>query len=108
MCKEMPVISVNRVAGPKRKMKGRGGGEAQGVADPPGPLPPPQKKEPLKADLHFAGLVQSLALSSTSRKRKRPSSASTGSPRHRSQLPVRRTSFRLDLLVPCYKPTFSN
>jgi hypothetical protein len=39
MCKEMPVIPVNRVVGKKRiigKMEGRGGGgEAQGVADPP-------------------------------------------------------------------------
>jgi hypothetical protein len=36
-CKEMPVIPVNRVVDPKRKiekMEGRGGGEAQGVADP--------------------------------------------------------------------------
>jgi hypothetical protein len=34
----MPVIPVYRVVGPKRiirKMEGRGGGEAQGVADPP-------------------------------------------------------------------------
>jgi hypothetical protein len=38
MCKEMPVILVNRVVDPKRiikKMEGQGGGEAQGVADPP-------------------------------------------------------------------------
>jgi hypothetical protein len=38
MCKEMPVIPVNRVVDPKRimgKMEGRGGEEAQGVADPP-------------------------------------------------------------------------
>jgi hypothetical protein len=38
MCKEMPVIPVNRVVDPKRiigKMEGRGGAEAQGVADPP-------------------------------------------------------------------------
>jgi hypothetical protein len=37
MCKEMPVIPVNRVVDPKRiirKMEGRGGVEAQGVADP--------------------------------------------------------------------------
>jgi hypothetical protein len=37
MCKEMPVILVNKVVDPKRiigKMEGRGGGEAQGVADP--------------------------------------------------------------------------
>jgi hypothetical protein len=44
MCKEMPVIPVNRVVGKKRiigKMEGRGGGgEAQGVADPP-----PKKKQ---------------------------------------------------------------
>jgi hypothetical protein len=42
MCKEMPVIPVNRVVDPKRIIgkKGRGGGEAQGVADPP----PPTKK----------------------------------------------------------------
>jgi hypothetical protein len=36
MCKEIPVIPVNRVVDPKRKlgkMEGRGGGEAQGVAD---------------------------------------------------------------------------
>jgi hypothetical protein len=36
MCKEMPVIPVNRVVDPKRimgKMEGRGGGEAQGVAE---------------------------------------------------------------------------
>jgi hypothetical protein len=38
MCKELPVILVNKVVNPKRiikKMEGRGGGEAQGVADPP-------------------------------------------------------------------------
>jgi hypothetical protein len=38
MCKELLVISVNRVADKKRiigKMEGRGGGKAQGVADPP-------------------------------------------------------------------------
>jgi hypothetical protein len=38
MCKEMLVIPVHRVVDPKRiigKMAGRGGGEAQGVADPP-------------------------------------------------------------------------
>jgi hypothetical protein len=38
MCKEMPVIPVNRVVDKKRimgKMEGRGGGEAQEVADPP-------------------------------------------------------------------------
>jgi hypothetical protein len=37
MCEEMPVIPVNMVVDPKRiirKMEGRGGGEAQGVADP--------------------------------------------------------------------------
>jgi hypothetical protein len=37
MCKEMPVIAVNKVVDPKRiiqKNGGRGGGEAQGVADP--------------------------------------------------------------------------
>jgi hypothetical protein len=37
MCKEMPVIPVNKMVDPKRiigKMEGRGGGEAQGVADP--------------------------------------------------------------------------
>jgi hypothetical protein len=37
MCKEMPVIPVNRVVDKKRvigKMEGRGGGEAQGVAAP--------------------------------------------------------------------------
>jgi hypothetical protein len=37
MCKEMPVIPVNKVLDPKRiieKMEGRGeGGEAQGVTD---------------------------------------------------------------------------
>jgi hypothetical protein len=36
MCKDMPVIPVNRVVDIKRiigKMEGRGGGEAQGVAD---------------------------------------------------------------------------
>jgi hypothetical protein len=39
MCKEMPVILVSKVVDPKKKnqkkMEGRGGGEAQGVADPP-------------------------------------------------------------------------
>jgi hypothetical protein len=42
MCKEIQVILVDRVVDKKRtiiKMKGRGGGEAQGVADPQ-PLPP--------------------------------------------------------------------
>jgi hypothetical protein len=38
MCKEMPAIPFNRVLDPKRiagkKMEGRGGGEAQGIADP--------------------------------------------------------------------------
>jgi hypothetical protein len=37
MCKEMPVIPVYKVVEPKRiirKMEGRGGGKAQGVADP--------------------------------------------------------------------------
>jgi hypothetical protein len=46
MCKEMPVIPVDRVVDKKRiiqKMEGRGG-EAQGVADTP---PPPQKKSML-------------------------------------------------------------
>jgi hypothetical protein len=37
MCKELPVIPVNKVVDPKknnrRKMEGQGGGEAQGVAD---------------------------------------------------------------------------
>jgi hypothetical protein len=35
MCKEMPVIPVNKVVDPKRiiREKGQGGGEAQGVAD---------------------------------------------------------------------------
>jgi hypothetical protein len=36
MCKELPVIPVNKVVNPKRiigKMEGRGEGEAQGVAD---------------------------------------------------------------------------
>jgi hypothetical protein len=31
ICKEMPVIPVNRVV--DKNMEGRGGGEAQGVAD---------------------------------------------------------------------------
>jgi hypothetical protein len=31
MCKEMPVIQVNRVVDKKRKMEGQGGGDAQGV-----------------------------------------------------------------------------
>jgi hypothetical protein len=39
MCKEMPVIPVSKVVDPKKnnrkKMEGRGRGEAQGVADPP-------------------------------------------------------------------------
>jgi hypothetical protein len=40
MCKELPVILVNKVVDLKRicnwkKMEGRGGGEAQGAADPP-------------------------------------------------------------------------
>jgi hypothetical protein len=37
MCKELPVIPVDRMVDKKRiigKMEGRGGGEAQGVADP--------------------------------------------------------------------------
>jgi hypothetical protein len=36
MCKEMPVIPVNKVVDKKRrgKMEGQGGGETQGVADP--------------------------------------------------------------------------
>jgi hypothetical protein len=36
MCKELPVIPVNKVVNPKRiigKKEGQGGGEAQGVAD---------------------------------------------------------------------------
>jgi hypothetical protein len=36
MCKEMPVIPVDRAVDKKRiigKMEGQGGGEAQGVAD---------------------------------------------------------------------------
>jgi hypothetical protein len=38
MCKEMPVIPINKVVDPKKnnqnkKMEGRGGREAQGVAD---------------------------------------------------------------------------
>jgi hypothetical protein len=38
MCKEMPVIPVNKVVDLKRiigKKEGRGGGEAQWVTDPP-------------------------------------------------------------------------
>jgi hypothetical protein len=38
MCKEMPVIPVNKKVDPKKnnwKKEGQGGGEAQGVADPP-------------------------------------------------------------------------
>jgi hypothetical protein len=37
MCKELLVIPVNKVVGPKRKIEkngGQGGGETQGVADP--------------------------------------------------------------------------
>jgi hypothetical protein len=38
MCKEMPVIPVNKVVDPKRRIIGKmgfqGGVEAQGVADP--------------------------------------------------------------------------
>jgi hypothetical protein len=38
MCKEMPVIPVNRVVDPKRiigkKWRAKEGGEAQGVTDP--------------------------------------------------------------------------
>jgi hypothetical protein len=37
MCKEMPVIPVDRVVDKKRiieKMEGRGGGQAQRVSDP--------------------------------------------------------------------------
>jgi hypothetical protein len=44
-CKEMPVITVNRVVDTKRiigKMESCGGGEAQGVAGPP-PTPHPPK-----------------------------------------------------------------
>jgi hypothetical protein len=40
MCKEMPVIPVNRVVDKKErweKMEGHGGGEAQWVADPYNP-----------------------------------------------------------------------
>jgi hypothetical protein len=36
MCEEMPVIPVDKVVDPKRiivKIEGRGGGEAQGIAD---------------------------------------------------------------------------
>jgi hypothetical protein len=43
MCKEMPVIPVNRVVDTKKnnpKNGGQGGGKSQGVADP---SPPPQK-----------------------------------------------------------------
>jgi hypothetical protein len=43
MCKEMPVILVNRVVAKKiiiGKMEGQGGEEAQGVLNPP-----PKKKE---------------------------------------------------------------
>jgi hypothetical protein len=51
VCKEVPVIPVNRAVDPKKnnreKMEGRGGGEAQGVADPP----PPKKKEPVSREL---------------------------------------------------------
>jgi hypothetical protein len=46
MCKELLVIPVKKVVDPKRiieKMEGRGGGEAQGVADPPPPTPHPKK-----------------------------------------------------------------
>jgi hypothetical protein len=42
MCKEMLAILVNRAVDKKRiieKMEGRGGGEAQGVADPQKCLP---------------------------------------------------------------------
>jgi hypothetical protein len=38
MCKEMPVILVNRAVDTKRiigKLEGRGGGKAQGVVYPP-------------------------------------------------------------------------
>jgi hypothetical protein len=41
MCKETPLIPVYKVVDRKRiigKMEGRGGGEAQGVADPKKPL----------------------------------------------------------------------
>jgi hypothetical protein len=37
MCKEMPVIPINKVVDPKKyseKMEGQGGGETQGVGDP--------------------------------------------------------------------------
>jgi hypothetical protein len=46
MCKEMPVILVNKVVDTKRiigKIKGQGEGEAQGVTT----TPPPQKKRNL-------------------------------------------------------------
>jgi hypothetical protein len=55
MCKEMPVIQVNKVVDPKRTIaqdattaESRGGGEAQGVADPP-----PPKKKCLLYSLHY-------------------------------------------------------
>jgi hypothetical protein len=38
MCKELPVILVKKVVDPKiiiGKMEGQGGGDPQGVADPP-------------------------------------------------------------------------
>jgi hypothetical protein len=38
MCKKTPAIPVNRMVDMNiiiRKMEGKGGGEAQGVADPP-------------------------------------------------------------------------
>jgi hypothetical protein len=52
MCKEMPVIPVNRVVDTKRiiqKMEGRAGAKAQGVAAPP----PPNKKKRIHANLDF-------------------------------------------------------
>jgi hypothetical protein len=49
----VPVIAVNKVVDPKRrigKMKGQGGGEAQGVADPK------RKKRPhLVVSCHICG-----------------------------------------------------
>jgi hypothetical protein len=46
MCKEMPVIPVNKVVDPKRiikKLEGQGGGEAQGVTEHLPPPTPPKK-----------------------------------------------------------------
>jgi hypothetical protein len=64
MCKEMPVILVNRVVVPKRiigKMEGQGGGGAQEVADPP----PQKKTQPvsiLDGEVEEADLVLEVAL----------------------------------------------